>query len=136
MKPVLVIDDDILLRESLQQAFTEAGIPLQEAVDGGDGLAKTKDLQPAVIILDENMPNMTGQQFIEQLRQEEWGKNIPVVVLTIKSNIEDMNKKMMFGVSDYLDKATVTTDQVVATVKKYLQTPPAPTEASAPTHPV
>ena len=132
MRPVLVIDDDVLLRESLSQAFKQFNIPLEEAVDGQDGLAKTKQLQPSVIILDENMPNMTGQEFIEQLRQEDWGKEVPVVVLTIKSNIEDMNKKMMFGVSDYLDKATVSTDQVVATVKKYLQAPTSDTEPQTP----
>ena len=132
MKPVLVVDDDILLRDSLAQAFKDEGIQMEGAIDGQDGLARVKELQPSVIVLDENMPNMTGQQFIEQLRGQDWGKDVPVVVLTIKSNIEDMNKKMMFGVSDYLDKANVTTDQVVATVKKYLRAPSSGAESQPP----
>ncbi|HEY5806309.1 MAG TPA: response regulator [Candidatus Saccharimonadales bacterium] len=121
MNYVLIIDNDHVIRSVLAEKLKQAGIATQEAADGHEGLEKAKKDHPAVIILDEHMPHMNGQQFVEALQQEEWFEDVRIVVFTALNDIDLMNHKIIAGVSDYLEKGTSTPEKVVEIAQKYLQ---------------
>lgn len=121
MAYVLIIDNDEMLRSVLASQLKQAGIAVKEAENGLEGLEAAKQERPAVIILDEHMPKMNGQQFIETLRKEDWYKDVRIIVFTALHDADLMNHKMMAGISVYLNKATATPDSVVKVVQSYTQ---------------
>ena len=128
MAYVLIVDNDQLLRSVLADKLNQASIATQEAVDGQEGLDKARRDHPAAIVLDEHMPNMNGQQFVEELQKEEWFKETHIIVFTALHDVDLMNHKMIAGVSDYLDKSVSTPESLVETVKKYM--PPTTAQSS------
>lgn len=120
MAEVLLIDDDPLLRGTLIEVLKREGIVADQAGDGLDGLEIARQSKPKIIILDEMMPRMSGQQFIESLRSEDWGKEIEVVVLTAIVDTEMVNKKLEAGVSQYIDKTQYSSDMMVSLIKRLL----------------
>jgi two-component system chemotaxis response regulator CheY len=127
MKYTLIIDNDEMLCTVLSDQLKRAGIEVQEAVDGLEGLDKAIAQHPAVIILDEHMPHMNGQQFIEALQKQPWYKEVHIIVFTTLHDVDLMNHKILAGVSDYLDKSKASPEQIVELVKKYMP----PQEAAA-----
>lgn len=121
MAYVLIIDNDQIMRSILATDLKQAGLPTQEAKDGLEGLEKAKKEHPTVIILDEHMPRMNGQEFIEELQKEPWFKEVHIVVFTALDDVDLVNHKMLAGVSDYLNKGTSTPETVIQIVKRYMQ---------------
>ena len=120
MAYALIIDNDQMLRSILTQELNRVGIVTQEAGDGLEGLEKARKEHPAVIILDEHMPKMDGQQFIVELQKETWFEDVRIVVFTALNDIDLVNHKMMAGVSEYLNKGTASPETVVKLVQKYM----------------
>lgn len=120
MKTVLIVDDDELLRGALAAALEEAKVTVEVAKDGKEGLVKAKKLKPAIVVSDENMPKMSGHEFIAELRKQEWGKDIAIVVFTVRDDIETMNQELQAGVVAYLNKPNMTAKQLVSIVQKYV----------------
>jgi CheY-like chemotaxis protein len=121
MADVLIIDDDPLLRGTLYEQFIKEAVDVDEAKDGLEGLEKARKSHPKIIVLDEMMPRMSGQEFIEALRTEEWGKTVEVIVLTAIVDTEMVNKKLEAGVSQYIDKTQYSPELLVSLVKKHLE---------------
>lgn len=74
-----------------------------EAQDGLDGLAKVNQTNPDLIICDVMMPKLDGYGFIEQLKHTNY-PNIPVLFLTAKTELIDIEKGLVLGVKDYILK--------------------------------
>lgn len=121
MGHVLIIDNDQIIRTILADGLTKAGIATKQAEDGLQGLESVKQERPQVVILDEHMPRMNGQEFIEALQQEPWFKEMRIIVFTSLHDTDLMNHKMLAGVTDYLDKSTTDPADVIKIVQKYLQ---------------
>jgi CheY-like chemotaxis protein len=118
---VLIIDNDQILRSILADEFDRVGIRTQQAANGLEGLEKAKQEHPAVIILDEHMPEMNGQQFVEELKKEDWFKEVRIIVFTALHDVDLMNHKMIAGVTDYLNKGTSSPESVISLAQKYVQ---------------
>ncbi len=88
-KTILIVEDDRSLLRALADTFQMEGYNVLDAINGKEGLKIALKEQPDVILLDLLMPVMDGMAFFDKLRQEnEWGKQVPVVVLT---NVEMSN---------------------------------------------
>lgn len=120
MAYVLIIDNDEILRSVLVEQMKRVGIPAKEADNGLTGLEMVKQERPAVIVLDEHMPKMTGQQFIEALQKEGLLEGQRIIVFTSLHDTDLMNHKMLAGISDYLDKATATPESLVSLIQRYM----------------
>jgi CheY-like chemotaxis protein len=81
---VLVIDDDEDLRQRLRGLLEKGGWEVDEATDGREALDHLADRLPALILLDLVMPGLDGFEFLGELRQQQEGRSVPVVVLTAK----------------------------------------------------
>lgn len=112
-KKVLVVDDDKLARKGLTKVLEDAGMDVSEAVNGKEGLEKALKEKPDLIVTDVHMPQMDGLQMIEELRaDEEWGKSVPVVVLTVDDATTSINQALAAGVTFYLTKTGMTPDAI------------------------
>ena len=97
MRPVLVVEDDVDIRETLVDALEDSGFAAVSAANGRDALdiLRTQKPRPCVILLDLMMPEMDGRAFREAQRQMQDVADIPVIVLSayrdVESNIEGMD---------------------------------------------
>ncbi|GJI93875.1 DNA-binding response regulator [Duganella caerulea] len=101
---VLLIDDHTLFRSgirSLLQRNPEVTV-VGEAADGFEGVKRAQQLKPQVILLDLNMPGMSGLETLEQLRQD--CPDSAVVMLTVSEDAEDLSVALKAGASGYLLK--------------------------------
>ena len=118
MKTVLLIDDDQLLRQNIKIAIADDDIVVLEANDGQEGLELALKEHPDVIVLDENMPKLQGQQVLEKLRNDSWGEKVQVIAFTVNDDIALMNKKLQAGVTVYLDKSTTNPEQLAQLIRE------------------
>jgi DNA-binding response OmpR family regulator len=103
MKKVLIIDDEIKLREAIVELFSFIGYQIVEAQDGIDGLDKVQLYTPDLIICDVMMPKLDGYGFLKKHLASEQA-SIPVVLLTAKTEEVDEIIGKKLGAKDYIKK--------------------------------
>lgn len=82
MYTVLIIEDDQVLREMYKDKMERSGYKVLIANDGEEGLKVALQNHPDLILLDLMMPKMDGTSMMEKLREDTWGKNVPIIILT------------------------------------------------------
>jgi two-component system, OmpR family, alkaline phosphatase synthesis response regulator PhoP len=87
-KLILIAEDDPTLLNALEAKISLEGFKTITASDGQEGLKKALSNQPDLILLDVMMPKMDGMEMMNKLRQDDWGKKVPVIILTNK-NVDD-----------------------------------------------
>ena len=116
---VLVVDDDRDIREILDEVLTDAGYSVVGASNGVEALTCLGKCEPELILLDLNMPVMTGQQFrARQLATPEIA-SIPTVVMTAVDRPDERTREL--HASEVLAKP-VELRQILATVARYCRT--------------
>lgn len=90
MRPVLIIEDDTIVRQSMAMTLAEEGFPVWQAANGRDALTLlgASSQLPGLILLDIHMPVMGASQFIRELRDDPKLQQIPVVVMTASTTDE------------------------------------------------
>jgi DNA-binding response OmpR family regulator len=116
-KKILVVDDDENLRTVLVDKLEISGFDALGAKDGQEGLDKALTNHPDMVILDGMMPRLTGWQVLEKLRQDTWGKDVKVIMLTAVEDFEKMAKAMEGGSCQYLVKTNYSLDEVVKKIQ-------------------
>lgn len=117
---ILVVDDDDLLRKSLTESLTQAGFNVIDAAGGQAGLSTALEHHPKLILLDYQMPDMNGADVLTELRKDDWGKTVEVVIATNIYDVAVVNSVLQQNVHDYVLKADVSLDQIVELAKKYV----------------
>lgn len=103
-KRILVVDDEKELVKAIQIRLTASNYEVLVAYDGVEGLEKAQKEKPDLILLDILMPNMDGFETLAKLRENDQTKSIPVLMLTAKSQLEDVTKAHSLGALDYIVK--------------------------------
>lgn len=101
---ILVVEDDVAIRDMLCFSLKQMGYGCIAASDGEQGLECLKIQQPDLILLDWMLPGIDGIEFIRRLRANEFLANIPVIMLTAKGESEDLVKGLSVGADDYVNK--------------------------------
>lgn len=116
---ILIIDDDLTLREMYEEYLKAGGYSVIAAQDGEEGLDKARETKPTAILLDLMMPKINGIEVLRQLKADETLKNIPVIVFT--ALIQDLEKQESFaaGASDYVVKTEVTPKEILDKIKQF-----------------
>ena len=81
--PVLVIEDDADVRQLLAERVRDDGYPTVEAVNGEQALALAAEARPCLVLLDLQLPGITGWEVLQHFRTEQGLREIPVVVVSI-----------------------------------------------------
>lgn len=101
---VLVVDDDPMMLELITTRLDLAGYEAHGCGDGLQALNRLRDLKPAAMVLDINMPKMDGFAVLKRLREMGRLPGLPVMVLTARHEISDVHAAMSLGARDYLAK--------------------------------
>src|SRR4030042_3146702 len=103
-KTILLIDDDELVLKLLDINFRPRGFNVVGFLGGEGAFEKAREIKPSLIILDIMMPLVDGWAVLEQLKQDEATRDIPVIVLTVKGSPADMSQAMDMGAYRYVVK--------------------------------
>jgi len=120
-KKILIVEDEIDIREAIADVLTQAGYTVMQAENGEEGLNKALAEHPDLILLDVTMPVMNGQEMLLKLREDAWGKNATVAMLTSMDDTKNVAEAYSGNVSDYLVKANIDIDEFVEQVKTILR---------------
>jgi len=101
---ILVVDDNQDNIELIQDILDTMGYEIHAAMDGQTALNVAGEIHPDLIVLDVNMPGMSGFEVVEHLKQDEQMQSIPVIMLTALSDVENRVHAMTLGAEDYLTK--------------------------------
>lgn len=104
MNTILIIEDEVQIRNNLRQILHLSDFDTLVAENGLQGLELAKDKHPDLIICDLMMPELDGYGVLTQLRQHSDTATIPIIFLTAKSEWSDLRKGMELGADDYLTK--------------------------------
>ena len=101
---ILVVDDEPNIVQTLQDRLEMNDYLVVTACNGRDGLEKATNERPDIILLDVIMPIMDGHEMLERLRKTEDGKDIAVIMLTARSQNQDIARATACGIDDYIIK--------------------------------
>lgn len=119
-KKVLIVDDEIDIVETLKFILEDSGYQCYCAFDGEEGLNLAREIMPDLMILDVMMPKINGYKISRLLKYDNKYKNIPIMMITARSQDEDKLIGEETGVNEYITKP-FELDYVVAKVNEYLK---------------
>lgn len=120
-KKVLIIEDESAIRRIIMDKFSESGFSVIEAEDGEVGLRLAFAEKPDIILLDLMMPKVDGLMVMEDLRKDEWGKSVPIIILTNFSADDHItNEVVKHEPSYYLLKTDWPIEEVVEKVRSII----------------
>ena len=120
MTRIAIIEDDSVISQMYRMKFEADGFDVQVANNGRDGVALVNDFSPDIILLDIQMPVMNGDEALREIRRNDWGKTVPVLILTNLGEEEAPKDIRSLGIESYIVKADLTPRQVVERVKTTL----------------
>ena len=118
---IAIVEDDVAISNMYRIKFETEGFEVQTAENGAIGLQMIEKMSPSIVLLDVMMPEMNGDEMLEKLRAEEWGKDLPVIILTNLGPQEAPDALKELNVNSYIVKAEMTPKQVADFVKKKLE---------------
>ena len=103
-KKILIVDDEIDIVETLKFILEDAGYQCYCAFDGEEGLNLAREIMPDLMILDVMMPKINGYKISRLLKYDNKYKNIPIMMITARSQDEDKLIGEETGVNEYITK--------------------------------
>jgi two-component system chemotaxis response regulator CheY len=100
----LVVDDSRVIRRVARQIIGEFGMETEEAVDGREALEACRRQMPDCILLDWNMPVMSGIDFVRSLRREDGGHKPIVIFCTMENDVAHIREALRSGADEYIMK--------------------------------
>ncbi len=117
-RKILIIDDEPGLVDLVKGWLGSKGYEVMSAGGGEEGLAAAKEFDPALIILDINMPGVNGYEVLSRLRAEAATRFTPVIMLTQKRETESLLKARDLGTTDYMMKP-FSVEELLRIVRRY-----------------
>jgi CheY-like chemotaxis protein len=103
-KRILICDDDPVILRLLQVNLELEGYDVVLAHHGEEAVRKSLEERPDLVILDIMMPRLDGYQACRQIKDREETKDIPIIFLSAKAQLSDIQKGKATGVADYVTK--------------------------------
>ena len=101
---ILVIEDSSYLAESLIDMLRMKGYNPSHRATGKEGVTAALESQPSLVLLDIRLPDINGYEVYRQIRQDAWGANAKIMVLTASESIENIAKNIDLPTTDVLFK--------------------------------
>lgn len=119
-KTILIVEDEQPLLKALNEVISQAGFKTITAADGEAALRTALKEQPDLILLDLLLPKMGGMQVLEKLRQDKWGKDVEVIILSNMHDTPLIADAMFYKIHTYLVKSDIDIADVVKKIKQSL----------------
>ena len=101
---VLVVEDEAALATMLRYNLEKQGFRVEEAADGQEALARVQEMQPDIVLLDWMLPVMSGIEVCRQLRRRSATRDLPVIMVTARTEDQDAVRGLNTGADDYITK--------------------------------
>jgi two-component system, OmpR family, alkaline phosphatase synthesis response regulator PhoP len=125
VKPkILLAEDDKFISRAYKDGLTRAGYEVIAASDGIEAVAAAKKELPDLILLDVIMPLKNGFEALEEIRQDQLLKSIPVIFLSNLGQETDVKKGMELGAAGYLIKSNYSMQEVITKIKEIIDKRP------------
>jgi DNA-binding response OmpR family regulator len=118
---LVIAEDDALLLRSLKNRFVQEGFTVFPAQNGVEAVKFSLENHPDIILLDIVMPVMDGLTALKRIREDEWGKNASIIILTNLSDSDKVAEAISQGVYDFLIKIDWKLDDLVKKVQSRLK---------------
>jgi CheY-like chemotaxis protein len=118
MNKVLIVEDEKSIRTMLKTALQKADLTVLEAENGEQALDFAMKERPGIILLDVIMPKMHGIDFMNALQSDEWGKTVPIILLTNYAEDPRVIKVVSDKRCELMRKEESRVDEIVAKVKE------------------
>ena len=119
---MLLVDDESVILRLLEVNFRLAGFEVQTATGGDEALASAADRRPDVAVLDVMLPGLSGFEVCERLRAAPATADLPIVMLSARTQDEDRERSYALGVKAYVTKPFEPAD-LVEVVRRALESP-------------
>lgn len=120
-KTILIVEDNEALLGALVDKFVAEKFVILEARNGEEGLEVAIKKHPDLILSDIIMPRMDGMTMLKRLREDKWGKDVPVIILTNLSEPDKVAEAYDRGAYEFLVKSEWTLEDLVRRVKARLK---------------
>lgn len=117
---VLIVDDESAIAQVFQQALQQAGYQVVVASTGQEGKAKANTEKPDIILLDQILPDISGNQVLSELKKDDSTKNIPIAIISNFNQDGLVDNAMKNGAVDYIMKYQISPQDLVEKVKNML----------------
>lgn len=106
VRTVLVVDDSRIMRNIVKNTFSTMGIPCQfvEAGNGKEALLRLQEQTVHLVLLDWNMPELSGLDFLKKVRSMESYKSLPIIMVTSEAARYNVIEALKNGATDYIIK--------------------------------
>jgi len=116
-RTILVIEDEPVFRLAYQDVIANNGYKVLVAEDGESGWRLAKSEKPSLTLLDLNLPRLHGLEVLRNIRADGTTKDIPVIVLTVLGEQEDIRKGLDLGADDYLVKGFYSPREILTKIE-------------------
>jgi len=117
---ILIIEDDLFLRQLISKKIGQEGYDVVEAVDGEEGIKKVETEKPDLILLDLILPGVDGFEVLSRVKKNLNTKHIPVIILSNLGQKEDVDRGLNLGAEDFLIKAHFTPTEIIIKIRNVL----------------
>jgi CheY-like chemotaxis protein len=114
---ILLIEDSKTQADQISAQLNKNGLQVVVAYDGPEGLQAVDTYAPDVILLDVNLPSMTGFQVCHRLKRDRNTAHIPIIMLTASDGSDDILRGLHAGATDYIAKDAFATDNLMTTLQ-------------------
>ena len=119
MSTILIVEDNEASRDALARLLERRSYSVLMAVDGHDGVARAREKQPDLILMDLGMPGMDGWDATAQLKLDPETRHIPIIVLSAHAMPNDRHQALAAGGDDF-DSKPVQFDRLLAKIEVLL----------------
>jgi len=127
---ILIVEDERAIREMVGLALEQAGYECVEASNAHEAQEKIRAEKPDLVLLDWMLPGVSGVDYARRLRRDKETNQLPIIMLTARTEEPDMIKGLESGADDYITKP-FSTRELIARIRALLRRAVPPGEASA-----
>lgn len=117
---VLVVEDEAALATMLRYNLEKQGFRVEEAADGQEALTRIAETQPDLVLLDWMLPALSGLEVCRQIRRRPATRDLPVIMVTARTEDQDAVRGLNTGADDYITKP-FNTEALVARMRALLR---------------
>ena len=119
---ILVVEDEDILAKTLEEKLLSEGFEVLLAYDGIEALKLALEKHPDLVLLDLLMPKMDGMTTLKKIREDAWGKSVPVIILTNLTSANEERNKIITELEPtyYFMKTDKSLEEIVEKIKERL----------------